>query len=188
MSKGEKLVSPSLLRELLELDVETGRMTWRARKSSHFTAGYRTAQHQCALWNSAYAGREAFYSVDLGGYRHGYIKNLLFSAARVSYAIHNGNWPRHHVDHVNGRKTDDRPENLRDVPQSQNMRNRAISSNSSTKVHGVSLHLGKYDAYITDSGRKRHLGRFDTLEEATTARRAAERALGYHENHGRKAA
>lgn len=120
------------------------------------------------------------------GYRHGYIFDRLFSAARVVFAMHTGNWPSHHIDHINGVKADDRPINLRDVPASQNMRNRAISSNSSTGVHGVSFYLGKYDAYITVDGKKLNLGRYASFDAAVAARRAAEKEHGYHPNHGRK--
>jgi hypothetical protein len=186
MSKAEANLSASLLHELLSLDEQTGRLFWKERLERHFSNGrLHSAAHRCANWNSQHAGEEAFFTIDLHGYRHGYIFGQLFSAARVIYAMANGRWPDHHVDHINGVTHDDRPVNLRDVPRRENMRNRAVSSNSKTGAHGVSLRLGKYDAYITVDGRKKNLGRFDTLTEAVSARKAAEAEFGYHLNHGR---
>lgn len=187
MSKAELKVSVQLLHELLTLDADSGKLTWKTRFPRHFNDGSRTAQHQCNNWNSRYAGKEAFYTVDLHGYRHGYIFGSIFSAARVVFAMHSGAWPQHHIDHINGCKSDDRPMNLRDVCRKDNMRNRAISSNSSTGSHGVSFHAGKYDAYITVDGRKKHLGRFESIDSATAARKGAEITHGYHQNHGRTA-
>ena len=155
----------------------------------HFTHTPKiSAETRCKQWNGMYAGGEAFFTVDLHGYRHGYVQNRLLSAARVVFAISTGAWPVHHIDHINGGKTDNWPSNLRDVQRAENMKNRAISANSSTGFHGISLRLGKYDAYITTSGKKKHLGRFETVEQALIVRRQAERQLGYHENHGRESA
>lgn len=187
MSKAESQVPAQLLHELLTLDGSTGKLVWKVRFPRHFKDGFHTAKHQCNNWNSRYAGKEAFYTVDLHGYRHGYIFGGIFSAARVVFAMHTGTWPLHHIDHINGCKSDDRPTNLRDVCQVDNMRNRAVSANSTTGSHGVSFHVGKYDAYITVDGRKKHLGRFSTIASATAARKCAEIAHGYHQNHGRAA-
>lgn len=188
MTKGAQSISIDLLNELLQLDGVTGKLFWRPRLPRHFVSGRHTAEHRCANWNSQFAGSPAFYTMDLHGYFHGYIFRRVYSAARVVFALANGKWPDNHIDHINGIKSDNRPCNLRDVTRTENMRNRAVSTNSQTGVHGVSLHAGKYDAYITTDGRKRHLGRFKSIEDAAIARRSAEAANGYHINHGRKAA
>ena len=185
MSKSESRTPVEVLIKLLRLDVETGKLFWLPRNERYFVDGGHSAKHRCANWNSRFAGKEAFYTKNMHGYRHGYIFGAMFSAARVVFALSNGRWPAHHIDHINGIKDDDRPENLRDVPHQENMRNRALSSNSATGVHGVSMHLGKYDAYITNNGKKKHIGRFDELADAITARKCAETQLGYHQNHGR---
>lgn len=187
MSKNESRTPAEILSELLQLDAETGKLFWLPRSESHFVDGGHSAKHRCANWNSQHAFKEAFYTKNLHGYRQGYIFGALFSAARVVFALSNGRWPSHHIDHINGIKDDDRPVNLRDVPRQENMRNRAVSSNSATGTHGVSMHLGKYDAYITDGGKKKHVGRFDELADAIAARKCAEEKFGYHQNHGRKA-
>ena len=52
---------------------------------------------------------------------------------------------------------------------------------------GVSIHraTGKYRAYITINGKSKHLGLFDTLDEACEARENANLNYGYHANHGK---
>ena len=190
MSTNERLIDAKSLHDFLILDIGTGQLVWKSRNPSAFIAGINgrhTAEHRCANWNSKFANKAAFCTEDMQGYLHGFLFNKQFSAARVVFAMVNGYWPINHIDHINGIKTDNRPTNIRDVPRQENMRNRAISSNSATGIHGISLHLGKYDAYITDCGKKRHLGRFSTLSDAHEARKCAEHKLGYHENHGRSA-
>lgn len=185
--KNEDFISVDMLRELLRLDADTGLLFWKAREPHHFVSTERrSARATCGNWNARHAGKEAFFTVDAFGYKRGVVGNRQLSAARVVFAIHHGHWPKLHIDHINGIKTDNRPRNLRDVSRHVNMRNRAISVNSSTGVHGVSFYAGKYDAYITDGGKKLNLGRFPTIEQAIHARKAAEVKLGYHPNHGRR--
>ena len=48
-----------------------------------------------------------------------------FMAHRVAWALHYGQWPEHTIDHINKDGTDNRIENLRDVPQAVNNRNKS---------------------------------------------------------------
>jgi hypothetical protein len=43
----------------------------------------------------------------------------------------------------------------------------------------------KWESYIKTEGVRKFLGRFDVLDDAVSARRAAEARLGFHPNHGR---
>lgn len=80
------------------------------------------------------------------------------------------------VDHINHNTLDNRRTNLRFVTCSQNNMNRKLQSYNSSGVSGVSIDKrdGKYDAYITCDGKRRYLGHFPTLDEASMARRDAE--------------
>lgn len=74
------------------------------------------------------------------------------------------------VDHINGNRLDNRKENLRVVTQQVNTFNRRPSENSKTKVLGVyPVPNGKYVAKITANGKQKHLGTFNTVEEASAA-------------------
>lgn len=41
---------------------------------------------------------------------------------RVVWALHHGKWPEHTINHINGIKTDNRIENLEDIPMMENVR------------------------------------------------------------------
>jgi hypothetical protein len=75
------------------------------------------------------------------------------------------------VDHINGNPLDNRKCNLRVVSHQQNCANRKLSKNNSTGYKGVSLHRpnGKYKASIKVEYHQKHLGYFDSAEEAALA-------------------
>lgn len=111
------------LAECLALDVESGRLFWKARPADHFS---KPRDH--LRFNSTYAGRQA----DAGtyptrGYRrvrlsiHGRKVDLL--AHRAVFALAHGRWPEHEIDHIDRDRANNRPANLRDVPHAVNMRN-----------------------------------------------------------------
>lgn len=86
--------------------------------------------------------------------------------------------PRHlDVDHINGDRADNRRLNLRTCDRSSNLKNKTRKRrDNSSGVTGVYLHkqTGKWTAQIQVGGKPRHLGLFQTKDEAGAARRAAE--------------
>lgn len=80
------------------------------------------------------------------------------------------------VDHINHNKLDNRKSNLRICTQQQNSKNRSICSKNTSGITGVWWYkpCGKWCAQITYNKKRIHLGLFDTLEEATQARKQAE--------------
>lgn len=85
------------------------------------------------------------------------------------------------VDHLNGIRTDNRPQNLRLVTSSGNARNRGLMKNNTSGYPGVFYNgTGYYRAMIyTDVGKKVYLGQYKTAQEAAVARKAAEVVYGY---------
>lgn len=82
------------------------------------------------------------------------------------------------IDHINGVRSDDRIENLRDVPISGNQQNkRAAQANSHTGLLGVSSRGGRYMARIKVSGRHVYLGTYDTAQLASDAYLAAKKEM-----------
>nr|WP_175479900.1 HNH endonuclease signature motif containing protein [Paracoccus homiensis] len=108
-------------------------------------------------------------------------------AHRVAWAVIHGRWPNGEIDHINGDRSDNRLANLREVTKRENHRNMAIRSDNTSGVTGVywAREKGKWAAYIK-ADKMVALGRYDTFAEAVAARRAAEKVLGYHPNHGRR--
>lgn len=82
------------------------------------------------------------------------------------------------VDHIGGESTkhDNRKNNLRLVNCQQNNMNNKIYSNNTSGVTGVSYvkSSNKWAAYINYKGECKHLGTYDSFEDAVKARKTAE--------------
>ena len=189
MNKPEFFIPLSVLRAIISLDEKSGNLYWMERDASMFKAGKYSAERSCHQWNCRHSGKPALNAEDKHGYLRGTIFGKHIKAHRVVYAIFYGRWPEDDVDHINGIRCDNRPENLRDVSRSENMKNSAARSNTLTGNTGVTFRSDcqKYRAHISVDGRFRHLGYFETEAEACLARTEANKTHGYHENHGRKA-
>lgn len=83
------------------------------------------------------------------------------------------------VDHVNLDGLDNRRENLRTCTKAENMRNDGIRVNSKSGFKGVhwDKNRQRWVAYITTDGKRKHLGRFDNIEQAVRAYDVAAREL-----------
>lgn len=182
----EQNVSPTLLREIIRYDADTGRLFWLPRQPCHFRDDRKIPPEVlCSRWNTRYAGRGALTAVAANGYRTGDIFNFTAAAHRVAWALGSGNWPKHEVDHINGIRDDNRFSNLRDVSTQTNRKNVGIRKNTSG-VLGVSWNSerGRWVAQITIDGKNTYLGSFDTIGEAAEVRRQASLKHGFHPNHG----
>jgi hypothetical protein len=80
------------------------------------------------------------------------------------------------VDHINHNKFDNRKSNLRACTQQQNSMNKNMRSNNTSGTVGVSWDKTnrKWIAYIGLNSKIFNLGYYNTLEEATEARKQAE--------------
>ena len=97
---------------------------------------------------------------------------------RLAFVIANGRWPVGVVDHINGNRTDNRGENLRDVSLDVNKQNKRVAlPNNKLGVLGVSVQkrTGKFRAQIHFGGRNHSLGDFADPETAHAAYVAAKR-------------
>jgi hypothetical protein len=133
--------------------------------------------------------RAALNSRHSRGYLHGYIAGRAYFAHIVVWAFANGRWPTGEIDHIDGNKTNNRIENLRECSTSENQRNQAIKKSNNSGVTGVHWHAQSrsWRAQVRHDGRTISLGLFKSIEEAAAARSAANIQYGYHANHGRAA-
>ncbi len=162
------------LREALEYNPTTGLLTFKSRADAR------------PCWNARHVGKAAINTASVDGYRRGYLFGKMMLAHRVAFALHYGRTDLKFIDHINGDRSDNRAENLREVTRAENARNKARPSNSTTGHIGVSkTYDGRFRAHITVGNKVRHLGRFPTIEQAVAVRASAERELGFHQNHGR---
>jgi hypothetical protein len=117
---------------------------------------------------------------DSNGYRQVQLNDKKYRVHRIIYELLKGPIPESlFIDHVNGRKDDNRIENLRLATHAENLRNRGATKNSKTGVKGVSWRKDtqKYQAKIKVNGVKKHLGYYNTLEEAAAAYNTAAKKL-----------
>ena len=137
------------------------------------------------------AGQGARCGSIAGSLKRGYyrmmIKGRVYTLHRLAFLYMTGDWPKQGVDHINGNPLDNRWENLRDVSQSENMRNASRSKRNASGVVGVAWdkEARKWRASIYH-GKTIHLGRHDDFFEAGCARKSAEVAHGFHPNHGKR--
>lgn len=168
------------LRDLFSYDPKTGVLTWRERPVEHFTT-----ERAWKAWNTKYSGTKAG-SVGGSKYRKIRIDGRRYNAHRVVYAIHHGNWPQRHIDHIDGDGDNNKIANLRDVDRQTNQRNAGMRTDNTSGVTGVGWDKSsrKWRAYITLGGQYKHVGLFENVEDATAARKAAAREHGFTDRHG----
>jgi len=140
------------------------------------------------LWVLGQRRGKAAGGLDREGYVRISVCGRTYYGHRLAWLLYYGTWPAQYIDHINGERWDNRIANLRDVSKSANLRNQS-SRKSASGVMGVyKTPNGRWEVKIYDGRKNISLGRFDTIDEAVKVRKDAEVRLGYHDNHGRRAA
>jgi len=112
------------------------------------------------------------------GYVQIVIDGKAYMAHRLAWLYIHGEWPKQQVDHINGCKTDNKIDNLRDVSQSENMLNQSKPRNG--KLLGVSWHktTQKWSARLQINKKVNSLGYFDNEIMAHQAYLEAKKNFG----------
>lgn len=155
-------LSAERVRSLLAYDPVTGVFRWKVRPAQHVALG-------------SVAGH-----VDTQrGYRLIVIDGIKYRAHRLAVLWMTGAWPSQHVDHENGDHDDNRWAKIREATPSQNIANAKLYKNNKTGFKGVTVRAttGRFQAHIGIGGKRKHLGFFDTAEEAGAAYAAAANSL-----------
>ncbi len=154
------------LRRMLNYDPITGEFTWQCRDD------------RAPSWNARWSGKRAGGAKERRhtSYRVIVINLRPYYAHRLAWFWMTGTWPSE-VDHRDGDGSNNAWENLREVTRSQNNANRRHLQNA-TGYPGVRrLPNGRFRARVQYGGKARHLGCFDTADEAHRVRAAAARQL-----------
>lgn len=173
-----KLPPQAKLAELLEYDPETGSLKWKSRGANLFTAfSKRSQEQQAQRWNTRWAGQPAINSTDSRGYLIGGLFGKRVFSHRVIWELVHGEEPDQ-IDHINGVRTDNRLENLRNVTASTNLRNTKLRNTNKSGIAGVYFQKSCPKNPWLVSVCNRRVGRFPTFQEAANARKVAEVEVG----------
>ena len=147
------------LRSVLHYSPETGIFTWKVRTAKRIKAG------------------DVAGSPDGRGYLSIRVCSRTHRAHRLVWLYVYGSWPKDQLDHINRNRSDNRIANLREVTNKQNGQNASKRSDNTSGHPGVSWHKrdSKWRARIKHSYKMIHLGYFTDIEEALSARKAAEK-------------
>ena len=168
------------LRQLLDYDPDAGIMTWKPRPVEMFR---NHDKRICATWNTRYAGKEALGHVDPEGYKAGALQGTCFKAHRIIWKLVYGADPKWQIDHINGKRDDNRIANLRDVTGHENQRNTGVRSDNKSGTPGIFQRKnGKFSIIIQGE----YCGSANTLEDAISMRMKLQKERGFHKNHGKR--
>ena len=151
-------LSSARLRKLLDYNPETGVFTWLVNRGNNRCAG-------------KIAG-----TIRKDGHRQIGIDGRYYLTGPLAWLWMTGMWrfwPSEQIDHINGKRDDDRIANLRLATGTQNQGNRRGTNQQGLK--GITFQKGRFVAGIKMNGRNVYLGSFDTAKEAHAAYLAAAR-------------
>lgn len=118
------------------------------------------------------------------GYIRVFVRGKSYLAHQLVFIMTHG-YKAKEVDHINGVKTDNRPENLREVTRSQNRMN--TLGRGKAKVKNVTQHTcgNRFEVTLYVNGKKKYIGLFEDLELAELV--AAEARIKFHGQYARAA-
>lgn len=184
MTSGRTAPKPLPSREALiamfDYEQATGTLVWKRRLENGIGV---------ASFNARFAGKPALNNISKQGYRRGCVKGSYLYAHRVIWKMETGEDPVV-IDHIDGDTLNNKYSNLRSVSQAENSRNASRRTDNSSGVTGVTWDRRslRWVAEVNYNGTHKHLGQFEQIADAIACRKAADAELGFHQNHGKKAA
>ena len=146
-------IDSTRLKDFLTYDPKSGQFYWKINRGYHIKVG------------------------DVAGCLHhnGYIvisiEKQQHQAHRLAWLYVYGEYPKHYIDHINGIRSDNKIQNLRDATQAENCQNLKKPRGQSGFL-GVSIDTfrkNRWKSSIKLNGKNIHLGWFKTPEEASQA-------------------
>lgn len=138
-------------KELLELfDYNDGNLYWKVNRGYHKTKGLKAG------------------TIDYKGYIQISIgRGRLFKAHKLIYLFHTGINPTQ-IDHINGKRDDNRIENLREATNNNQQHNRGVRKDSKSGIKGILFRedRNKWTGYVGYNSKRHYIKMYDTKEEA----------------------
>lgn len=151
------------LKKALRYSPETGEFSW-------------ISPRKCLLSSKG----DSAGSLDSRGYVRIQINGVRVWAHRAAWLYVTGFNPENHIDHIDGDKSNNRFENLREATNKQNHQNiRKHQANNKSGLLGVGKAKSRpsWTAQIVTSGNKKYLGSFDSPKKAHEAYLSEKRKL-----------
>ena len=147
------MITHTELINILEYSPDTGIFTWKYDRSSRALKG-SAAGTLC---------KDGYISIS--------INRQIYRAHRLAWFYCFQEWPINYIDHINGIKSDNRLDNLREATRTENSYNSKAHKDSETGIKGVYYNKlnNNYRAQIRYNGKTIALGTFKTVEEAAEA-------------------
>lgn len=107
------------------------------------------------------------------GYFRVNISGKSYRTHRLAWLYMTGEWPKEHIDHINGMRNDNKFSNLRCASNAENMHNIGKYVTNTSGFKGVSWHKAakKWCAQIKIDGKRIYLGLFESADLASKAYR-----------------
>ena len=155
------MIDADTLRSRLDYDPETGEFTWLPTGNPRIDT--RLAG------KVAGTPRNGYVVIEVGDDKH--------YAHRFAWLYMTGEWPANQIDHIDRNRSNNRFANLRPATSLQNKWNTSRQARSTSGTKGVTWHkrLKRWRAQIRLAGVSRHLGYFDSTDDAAVAYAAAAR-------------
>jgi hypothetical protein len=164
-------LTQKVLQEYLVYNPCTGDFTWLKSPANIIKIGDKAGK----IVKSRYC------SIQLKGER--------YPAHRLAWLYMYGEWPKQHIDHIDGNPFNNKINNLRECTPQTNQRNAKLRADNKTGLPGVKL-MDKtpirWRSVVRVDGKDIHLGVYYSFFEACCARKSAENKYGFHYNHGRR--
>lgn len=148
ITRNDKITS-ARLRELLSYDTDSGAFSWNSSKKKGQSVGFSMPN----------------------GYRGVALDGRIYLCHRLAWLWVTGSHPVAQIDHINGRRTDNRFCNLRAATCSQNRHNVGLRVNNKSGLKGVSWHRrdGKWKACVYLNYRAVFAKKFTSKTDAAVA-------------------
>lgn len=155
------MITQAELKELLDYDPVTGVFRWKTSKQKIKVGAVAGSVDKVKL----------YWRIMINGKK--------YLAHRLVWLYMTGNWPVYQLDHINGIPNDNRFCNLRECTHAENHQNIGKSVKNKSGYIGVSWCAArqKWLARIKINGHSKHLGRYNTPEDAYEAYKAAKAEL-----------
>lgn len=144
------------LMDVLDYNKDTGIFVWKKKLSARGAVGKKAG-------TISYG----YIAINIDGAR--------YFAHRLAWLYTYGVWPTKEIDHIDRNRNNNSISNLRDVSRVVNALNNSPQNLNTSGIKGVTFckQRNKWQAQINLSGKNLTLGRFDTIDEAAIAYKAA---------------